>query len=984
MTKLNSTKLWVFAALALSFASCTNDDNDDTSLCTYVNTFIGTGGHGHTYPGATMPFGMVQLSPDTRLEGWDGCSGYHYSDSVVYGFSHTHLSGTGVGDYGDVLLMPTVGEVQWNNGATKGVDQGYASRFTHHEEHASPGHYSVRLSDYDVQVDLTVTPRTGMHKYVFPKSDAANIIIDLKHRDKVLDSEIKLVGENTIEGFRRSEGWARDQHVYFVMEFSKPFAASRIAVNDTVVNGNEARGTHLKAAVTFATEEHEEVLVKVGISAVSIDGARKNLVAENSNWDFEAVRHQAHLTWDEALNKIVVEGGTEDQKTVFYTALYHTMIAPNLFMDVDGQYRGTDLQVHQADNTNIYTIFSLWDTFRATHPLYTIIERERTKDFINTFLAQYEDGGQLPVWELAGNYTGCMIGYHSVPVIADAYVKGITDFDAEKALEAMKHSANQDHLGLSSYKQYGYIPAGDEAESVSKTLEYAYDDWCIAVMANELGKEEDYQEFIKRGQYYKNIFDPASGFMRSKMNGGWSSNFDPAEVNFNFTEANSWQYSMFVPQDVQGMITAYGGRDAFEQKLDGLFSASSETTGRHQADITGLIGQYAHGNEPSHHMAYLYNYIGKPWKTQERVRQILDELYTNAPDGLSGNEDCGQMSAWYVLSAMGIYSVTPGLDYYAIGTPIFDKVTINLENGKQFVIESSQVSHGNHFVQSASLNGNDYANSYLKHSDIMNGGTLSFVMGESPNESWGAAEENIPVAAIVDHTLIPVPFVTTDAQTFTDSMAVSLGTACSDCTIRYQRNLGDTLEYTGPFTITETTNIRAWTENADANRSGKVDASFMKIKGGRSIVLGTEYANQYAAGGNNGLIDYLRGPNNFRTGYWQGYQDADLDATIDLGQVTSFQRIATGFLQDIKSWIWYPTEVEYAISNDGKNFTVVATIANDFSEEEYGSFTKEVEHKGSMKARYVRVRANNYGVCPDWHLGAGGKTWLFVDEIMID
>jgi predicted alpha-1,2-mannosidase len=958
-----------------------------------VNTFIGTGGHGHTFPGVTVPFGMVQLSPDTRLDGWDGCSGYHYSDSIIYGFSHTHLSGTGVSDYGDILLMPYRSEhpVSYSELRERKVTP---SVFPKSSESAEPGFYRVHLKDHNVHVQLTATERVGVHEYEFNKTGQNWILLDLNHRDKVTDFDINIENDRTISGKRISEAWAVEQHVYFVMEFSEPFESVTPAKRK-----EETLDENLKdyyRTLKFK-DGQQKVLVRVGISAVSVEGARKNLEAEvQKNVVFQEVRNKAQNKWNTALKKIQVAGGTEKQQAIFYSALYHTMIAPNLFMDVDGQYRGTDLKIHKAEGFSNYTIFSLWDTFRGAHPLYTIIEQDRTNDFINTFLAQYEHGGQLPVWELAGNYTGCMIGYHSVPVITDAYMKGIRGYDAEKALTAMKHSAEQDHLGLASYKQYGYIPSGDEAESVSKTLEYAYDDWCIGTLAKELSHEVDFRHYTQRGQYYQNIFDPITGFARARLNGAWVSPFDPTEVNFSFTEANSWQYSLFAPQDISGLVDLLGGKDGMDQKLDALFTASSETSGRDQADITGLIGQYAHGNEPSHHMAYLYNYINKPWKTQQRVRQIMDELYTDQPDGLSGNEDCGQMSAWYVLSAMGFYSVTPGLDYYTIGTPIFDKVVINLENGNQFEINANEVSNQNTYIQSAQLNGDNHTQTYLNHEAIMAGGKLDFEMGAQPNKNWGNTDDDIPYSKI-DLDIVPVPYFENSSRTFTDSMEVIIRSLWpnSDIELKLLRKgkrnavISEELMYDKPFYITETTVILATVlspnKNLEQPNSKTIRAEFIKIKGGRSITLNTKYENQYAAGGDNALIDYQHGSTNFRVGSWQGYQGNDLEAIVDLGETEPINRIALGCLQDIKSWIWYPTEIEFSISTDGKTYQSVAILKSDFSDREYGAFTKSFEKTlPGTEARYVKVTAKNYGECPDWHLGAGGTTWLFVDEIVIE
>ncbi len=720
-----------FIAILLLF-SCQNSSlvseaQKDQPLINFVNPFIGTGGHGHTYPGATLPYGMMQLSPDTRLEGWDGCSGYHYSDSYIYGFSHTHLSGTGISDYGDVLLMPT-NKFQFNNGANG--KEGYRAHFNHENEVAEPGYYKVHLDSTNIDVELTVSNRSGIHKYQFPTSENQFVILDLVHRDKVLDAKIDKISNTEIVGYRHSEAWAKDQRLFFAIKTSHPFNDMLQSPPKTGMHG--ARRSSLK----FINPNNEPVIIKVGISAVDIEGAKQNMLAEIGNKDFETVKEEAQNYWESQLKKIVIESNDVDKKTNFYSALYHTMLAPQRYQDVDGRYRGMDLEIHNAE-FDYYSVFSLWDTYRAAHPLYTIIEQERTNDFINTFLVKYDEGGVMPIWDLAGNYTDCMIGYHAVPVIADAYLKGIRGYDTEKAFEAMKHSATRDKFGLEAYKKYGFIPVDEESESVSKTLEYAYDDWTIAQMAKDMGKTEDYKTYIQRAQYYKNVYDPETKFMRGRFRNTWFAPFDPYEVNFNYTEANAWQYSFYVPQDISGFIGLLGGKDQLEKQLDKLFSAKTETSGRNQSDITGLVGQYAHGNEPSHHMAYLYNFVNKPHKTQEKVHQILTELYNNDPDGVSGNEDCGQMSAWYILSSMGFYSVTPGSNEYIIGTPLFDRATINLENGKQFTIVANNLSDTNIYIEQVKLNGKDLDVTYLKHEDIISGGTLEFTMTDNP-AVWGS------------------------------------------------------------------------------------------------------------------------------------------------------------------------------------------------------------------------------------------------------
>ena len=983
---MKKKRLLPLLGLILLF-SCTPDKYEDYTI--FVDPFIGTGGHGHTYPGATWPFGMVQLSPDTRLSGWDGCSGYHYSDHVIYGFSHTHLSGTGVPDYGDILLMPTIGKIHLNNGSETEIDQGYGSRFRHETEMASPGYYAVRLDDYQVDVELTVTPRTGFHKYIFPATDEANIILDLEHRDKVIESEIRIINDHEIEGFRRSDSWAKDQHIYFIAQFSQPFDTSGIAMNDKILNDTMyAKGNALKAFFRFNTQKNQQILVKVGISAVSIEGARKNLDYELHGWNFNVAKKVAHEAWHKVLKKIKVKGGTTEQKKTFYTALYHAFLAPNLFMDVDGQYRGTDLNIHTANNFTNYTVFSLWDTFRAEHPLFTILEEKRTVDFIKTMLAQYKNGGQLPVWELAGNYTGCMIGYHSIPVIVDAYMKGIRDFDASIAMNAMKHSAEQEHLGLKYYKKKGYIPSNKEGESVSKTLEYAYDDWCISQMAKEMGEQEEYEKYIRRAQNYKNIFDPSTGFMRAKVDGFWFEPFDPAEVNFNYTEANSWQYSFYVPQDIEGIISLMGGKNAFEKKLDDLFTADSKTTGREQSDITGLIGQYAHGNEPSHHMAYLYNYVNKPWKTQEKVREIMDNLYSAEPDGLCGNEDCGQMSAWYVMSAMGLYPVCPGQEIYAIGSPLFNEMVISLENGKTFTIIALHNSQENKYIQSASLNNEPYEKSFIRHSDIMQGGKLVFKMGSKPVTEWATADDALPYSAINDELISPMPYIEKGSPLFIDSTEVVIKSTNPEATIYYTLDGSPPeksgVKYTSPLLLTNPTTLMAISRADGLPDSFTMEANFYELPKNRKIVLHTPYSGQYAAGGDHALIDQLRGGNDFKTGRWQGYQGVDLNAVIDLGERQYIKRLALSCLQDNNSWIFMPPEVNFYVSNDGNDFSLIETVNNTISSKAVGVHLKEYEVIINSKIRYIKVIAKNIAVCPGWHKGVGNKAWIFADEIIIE
>ena len=933
---------------------------------TYVDTFIGTGGHGHTYPGATAPFGMVQLSPDTRMDDWDGCSGYHISDNHILGFSHTHLSGTGCNDYGDFRFMPITGEKHYK------PDE-YRSAFRHETEVARPGFYSVFLDDNKINVELASGVRAAMHRYTFPEGENASVILDLKEstlsNEKIYEAWAKVEGDNAISGFRRSGYWARDQYLYFYAEFSKP------------IKSYDKNAEGLVYAFDFENDG-TPLMMRIGISAVDVEGAKKNLESEINDFDLDALAKKTYDSWNKELNRIEVESVNEKDKKVFYTALYHSFIVPNLYSDIDGRYRGHDLKVHQSDKPR-YTVFSQWDTFRTENPLLNMVQTERAVDIINTFIDNYETGGLLPTWELAANETHCMIGYHSIPVIADAYINGITGFDAEKALAAMVDRANKDFFGLEYYKKYGYIAADVEGESVSKTLEYAYDDWCIARMAEKMGKKEIADEFYRRAQYYKNIYDPETKFFRGRKNGGFVSPFDPKQVNFMLTEANTWQYNFFVPQDVNGHIELMGGKNEYEKKLGQLFQTSSDLTGRQQVDITGLIGQYAHGNEPSHHMAYLYNFLGNPTKTQRLVNQIMNELYTDQPDGLCGNEDCGQMSAWYVMSAMGFFPVTPACGYYVIGVPHFEKMTVKFENGKNLQILAKNLSRENRFIESVKLNGKPLSRSYLYYDEIVNGGKLEFMMTEKRNTAWATAADDCPVMYIKDNQIVTVPIINVDKYVFYDKLDVSITHPNKDAKIMYSLNGGEEMEYTGPFVIDETAEINAYAVVGD-DVSTVSKGLFKRISAGRNITIKYPYSNQYEAGGDIALIDLQRGNDNFRVGMWQGYYGVDLDAVVDLGEMTEIHRLAGSFLQDQKSWIFMPSQVEFFVSNDGKNFKPVGVIENEISQEEEDAVIQELEIRKNLSARYVKMVATNPGPCPEWHVGAGEKSWIFADEIVIE
>ena len=900
----------------------------------YVNPMIGTGGHGHTYPGATVPFGMVQLSPDTRIDGsWDGCSGYHYSDNVIYGFSHTHLNGTGVSDYGDILLMPTMGEPSFDS-------KGYSSTFSHSNEKASAGFYSVKLDKHDIDVRLTTSSRVGLHEYTFNNSGKANIILDLNHRDKLLEGEVSILSPKKILVKRRSESWAKDQYVFALIELNTPFQYTKVECNGE--HGKTFKGTELAISISMNVKKKDKILVKVALSTTGFEGAKLNS-SEIKDWNFEKVKRDAEQLWNKQLSKIEISEFDKDKLAIFYTALYHTMVQPNIAQDIDGKYRGRDNQIHTAEGFEYYSVFSLWDTFRAAHPLYTLIEKKRTADFINTFLKQYEQGGRLPVWELSSNETDCMIGYHSVSVMADAMAKGIIGFDYEKAFEAAKHSAMLDHLGLDAYKRQGFISMDDEHESVSKTLEYAYDDWCIAQMAMILNKKEDYEYFMKRSQSWKNVFDWNTGFMRPKKNGGWDKPFDPREINNNFTEGNSWQYSFFVPHDIPEMINAYGGNEKFEAKLDEMFNAESKTTGREQVDVTGLIGQYAHGNEPSHHMAYLYNYIGKPEKTTQKVHYILDNFYKNAPDGLIGNEDCGQMSAWYVLSSMGIYAVTPGKAEWIETEPLFEKIKVNFEDGKSELLNE---------------------NSNKSRLGIINT-KYNFIKPK--------LTENI----------IPVPVIQAESKSFNDKMKIEI-ISNSNEPIYYRTSFEhDIQRYLSPIEIDKSCTVYAQTIRNHSERSKEISAQFFKKPNNYNINIKSTYNPQYHAGGSDGLLDGIFGNTNWRKGDWQGYQGQDFEAVIDMQKETIFHSIDATFLQDSRSWILMPTKVEYYVSTDNVNFILVGTVENDINPKETENKIKNFILSKEIIAKFVKVKAYNFGKLPEWHQGFGGDAFIFIDEITI-
>lgn len=733
------------ALTAITVSSCNEkESNQILDYTQFVNPFIGTDFTGNTYPGAQVPFGMVQLSPDNGLPGWDRIAGYFYPDSTIAGFSHTHLSGTGAGDLYDILFMPVT--LPYNEAEQP---LGIHSKFSHEKESAYAGYYQVFLQDYKINVELTATERCGIQRYTFPKAESA-IFLNLKKAmnwDETKDSYIEQVDSVTLKGYRYSNGWARNQKIYFYTKFSRPFDSLQLDKSPIIKDGKE-NGHGYIARINYNTSENEQIVIRTAISGVSMEGAERNFMAEAQESDFDSYLCKAKKMWNDALGKIEVENSDMDETVTFYTALYHSMLAPTIYGDVDGSYYGPDKKIHKADGWTNYSTFSLWDTYRAAHPLFTIIQPERVNDMVKSLIAFSEQNGRLPVWNMFGSETDMMIGYHSVPVIVDAYLKGIGDFDAESALKECVKTANlDDYRQIGLYKNMGYIPYdvvdkyNSENWSLSKTLEYAFDDYCIALMAEKMGKEDLADNFYKRASNYRNVFNENSSFMQPKdSKGNFIAGFKPEEYTPHITESNGWQYLWSVQHDVDGLIELIGGKKRFEEKLDSMFTLTPKENEQLPIFSTGMIGQYVHGNEPSHHVAYLYNYTDSPWKTQKYVSEIMHELYKNSPDGLCGNEDCGQMSAWYVMSAMGIYPVNPVSGEYQIGTPMFSEMQIRFAENKVFKILAKNVSRENCYVKSVKLNGVALEKPFINHKDIMKGGVIEFTMTDKPTK-WGVIAE---------------------------------------------------------------------------------------------------------------------------------------------------------------------------------------------------------------------------------------------------
>ncbi|WP_103071300.1 GH92 family glycosyl hydrolase [Aquimarina sediminis] len=782
MISLKTIAIRVLLLLVLILTSCNQEQNVTKEVSKtkplenfiqYVNPLVGTKNMGHTFPGSTTPFGMVQLSPETNSqplfkEGkynrktYEYCSGYQHKDSTIFGFSHTHFSGTGHSDLGDFLVMPTVGQLQLEPGKADEPNSGYHSKFSHDNEYVEPGYYKVKLDDYNITSEFTTSDRVGFHQYTFPKSEDSHIILDLisniyHYDDKNVWTFVRVENDSLITGYRQTNGWARTRKVFFAMQFSKPFHSYGHKKYDKVQyngfyrrfneeeNFPEMAGKNIRAYFNFDTQKDEQIKIKFALSSVSTAGALNNMKAEIPHWDFDTTKLENQKKWNTELSKINVETQTKEQKETFYTALYHTMLGPIVYEDVDGKYRGLDQNIHESDGFTNYTIFSLWDTYRALHPLFNITQPERNNDMIKSMLAHHDQSvhSMLPIWSHYANENWCMVGYHSVSVIADAIAKETTDIDFSRAFNASKNTSTVGYFdGLDHYMKIGYVPEDKSSSSVSKTLEFAYDDWCIAQIAKKATNQKGYDDYMKRSQNYKNVFDSKINYMRPKLSdGSWRKDFDPIDTHGQgFIEGNALNYGLYVPHDIEKMISMMGGKEEFPNHLDKIFTTEIDDKYiEKNEDITrdGIIGNYVHGNEPGHHIPYLYNWTSSPWKTQERVRMIMDTMYSNDIDGLCGNDDAGQMSAWYIFSSLGFYPVLPGSDEYAIGSPLVNKATVQLENGKVFTINVVNQSKENVYIQKIELNNKELSKPVLHHSDIVNDGTMTFYMGNEPNKNWG-------------------------------------------------------------------------------------------------------------------------------------------------------------------------------------------------------------------------------------------------------
>ncbi|MBN2279093.1 MAG: GH92 family glycosyl hydrolase [Candidatus Marinimicrobia bacterium] len=979
-----------------------------------VDPFIGTDGHGHTFPGATLPFGMVQLSPSNDFKGWDWCSGYHYSDSVLKGFAHTHISGPGLAGLGDILLMPTVGKILSKAGTEEHPETGYRSRFSHENESAYPGFYQVLLEDYQVNVELTCTERVGFHRYTYPETEQANIIIDPSHHisEGLLGTYLEILPNHQVRGYKHSNGEAGNRRVYFIAEFSKSPTLIGLTKEGEKIFEKSASGKNVKAYLQFSTAQNEAIEIKVALSHVSFEGAEKNLQVEGKNKNFNDVLTAAREIWSNQLSKITVNTLTAKDKVIFYTALYHSMISPNLYMDVDGQYK-IGGKTYTAEYPH-YSTFSTWDTFRATHPLLTIIEQNRTARFVRSLTDRSAvNGVGLPVWELLGYDNKCMIGYSTVPVIADAIMKDIPGIDEESAFAAMvqaardltKSSPNYDVNGIEEYLTLGYVPS-EIGQSVSKTTEYCYHDWTIARVAEKLGKPTEQKEFEERAKSFAHHFHEETGFLWPKSSTGeWQKDLDmtiwDGGLIRNYVSGNIWAYSTFVPHGIPALIQLHGGKKNFTQFLDHIFSDTTSIGGAAHADISGFIGKYGHGDEPGHHMAYLYNYIGEPWKSQQLVREVMDKMYFDTPKGFENNEDLGQMSSWYVFSALGFYPVCPADGKYVFGSPLVNDAVINLENGNRFRITVTNNSKENMYIQSVRLNGKKYNKTYIPHKILMAGGTLEFKMSNKPNKKFGSGPEDTPdyqddskVRGKIQRTSSSafMPFDTDESQCFAENRVVELKCNTREAVIHYtlDGSVPDETSpvYYKPMILKGYTHLRAIALAKDKKPSPIFTKEYF-----RSITNSqTEYPkitlltpNQgYGKADGSQLIDGKVGSMAFNDDQYTGFAGSDMIAIIDLGKAMKISELSIGVLEDMGVWIFPAIGIDIEFSEDNENFNKMKSIEIPVPQDlRPANLERHRLCFNSEPTRYIKITVKGTQKCPAFHRGAGLDSFLFIDEILI-
>lgn len=1002
-------KFILFICFLFVIISC--KEKPIVNLVSYVDPFIGTGAHGHTFPGATTPFGGIQLSPSNDFKSWDWCSGYHYSDTIIKGFAHNHISGAGLSGLGDILVMPTMGKKTTKSGSDALVDSSYRSRFSHKTEKARAGYYAVKLEDYNIDVELTATARTGFHKYTFNRSGVADIVIDPTHglMERAAETSIEIISNNEIRGYKRIDaGGDKKRYAYFSAKFSKPFKNATITNNDIETDRNSLTAKTAKVYTSFDVETSDEIEVLVTLSPIDFDGVLKNFKAEAEGKTFDDVLIETTKVWNGVLNKIVISDATlNKKKRTFYTAVYHAFISPNIISDVDGRYvvEGKQYQSESAQYSN----YSTWDTYRALHPLLAIIEQAETSKMVNSLISRDTQAGVgQPVWELMGFDNACMIGYTTSSVIGDAVIKNIEGINYEDAFNSMynsafdltKHSAVYDVSGLEDYINYGYVTA-ETGSSVSKTTEYNYHDFVIAKVAEKLGKTEKANEFYKRSKGYRSLFNEEDGYLYPIYSTGKKRDLDFATWDNlipNYVSGNIWAYSAYTPHDMQGAIQLHGGKKKYSAWLDKIFTDTLAIGGAQHVDISGFIGRYGHGDEPGHHMPYLYNYVGQPWKTQKYINNVVTNMYFDKPDGLINNEDLGQMSAWYIFSTLGFYPVAPASLNYQLGAPYYETATIKLESGKTFTVKAENLSDENFYVQSVRLNGEPYNKTFITYNDIIEGGILEFTMGESPNTVWGSDDESTYIGKVPNKkpdVLVKAtasPYDVNKAFFFSNKHTATLKSNNSDASIYYtldgSKPTQASTKYNNPIEINENSVLKAIAIKDNLNPSKVYQKPIFKsvlplLKAGYPKIRMNTWSNPYY-GKEDGsmLFDELTGSKSYGDAKWTGLKDT-FDVDINLGKRKNIEHVSVGVLTDIGSWIFPAKSIEVYGGTSKENLTLIGELevnrTNDYPKE----VNRHVLNIDKGKYQYLKVKINPFGIAPEWHGAFGKKVWLFIDEIMI-